>query len=306
MQIQPQNSAALASAITRAASKQTYYTIRFLADRERSADAYRAYAYLRWVDDVVDAPGCCAADKLAFLARQRGLVEAAYRGETPGTRCAEEWILLDLIASDRAPDSGLSSYLRNIMEVMRFDAGRCGRVVSSRELETYTRTLARGVTDALYYFIGHADPEPSDESRYLSVTAAHLIHMLRDTVEDTQLGYYNIPREYLEARGIAPQDIAGAPYREWVCHRIQRARRCFAGGRLCLARTRNWRRRLAGYAYTARFEWMLGVIERDQYCLRADYPERRTLGAGLWMGCATLAGAFSPPPHARHASRSSQ
>ena len=45
----------LATSITKAASKQTYYTIRFLADRERVADAYRAYAYFRWVDDTLDA-----------------------------------------------------------------------------------------------------------------------------------------------------------------------------------------------------------------------------------------------------------
>jgi hypothetical protein len=45
----------LASSITKAGSYQTYYTIRFLVDRERVDDAYRAYAYFRWVDDVLDA-----------------------------------------------------------------------------------------------------------------------------------------------------------------------------------------------------------------------------------------------------------
>ena len=45
----------VASSITKAASKQTYYTIRFLVDRERVDDAYRAYGYFRWVDDVLDA-----------------------------------------------------------------------------------------------------------------------------------------------------------------------------------------------------------------------------------------------------------
>jgi len=46
---------ALAPSLTRAASKQTYYTVRFLVDRERVADAYRAYAYFRWVDDTLDS-----------------------------------------------------------------------------------------------------------------------------------------------------------------------------------------------------------------------------------------------------------
>jgi len=42
---------ALAATITRTASKQTYYTIRFLVDAGLVEDAYRAYAYFRWVDD---------------------------------------------------------------------------------------------------------------------------------------------------------------------------------------------------------------------------------------------------------------
>ena len=46
----------LAAAITKAASTQTYYTFRLLGDRERVEDAYRAYAYFRWVDDTLDAP----------------------------------------------------------------------------------------------------------------------------------------------------------------------------------------------------------------------------------------------------------
>jgi large subunit ribosomal protein L18 len=44
----------LAASITKAASKQSYYTIRFLVDRDRMDDAYRAYAYFRWVDDIID------------------------------------------------------------------------------------------------------------------------------------------------------------------------------------------------------------------------------------------------------------
>jgi hypothetical protein len=44
-----------AASITKVASKQTYYTIRLLVDRERVEDAYRAYGYFRWVDDTLNA-----------------------------------------------------------------------------------------------------------------------------------------------------------------------------------------------------------------------------------------------------------
>jgi len=50
----------LASATTKSASRQTYYTIRFLVDRQRVEDAYRAYAYFRWVDDVLDGDALAA------------------------------------------------------------------------------------------------------------------------------------------------------------------------------------------------------------------------------------------------------
>ena len=44
-----------AAEITYAASKQTYYTSNFLVDRDLTDDAYRTYAYFRWVDDILDA-----------------------------------------------------------------------------------------------------------------------------------------------------------------------------------------------------------------------------------------------------------
>ncbi len=280
----------LAAAITRSASKQTYYTIRLLVDRGRVEDAYRAYAYFRWVDDVLDAESGCRSEKIAFISRQESLLEACYRGGSPlGGLSIEERMLVDLVRNDTEKDSGLQSYLRNMMAVMAFDAGRRGRVISQAELSEYSRTLAIAVTEALYYFIGHDDPSPQHEARYLAVTAAHIVHMLRDAVEDTEAGYFNIPHEVLQAHGIAPQDVDSRAYREWVCGRTRLARQYFDAGRGCTAQVKNLRCRLAGFAYTARFEWMLRAIERDHYCLRAAYPERTSLRAGLWMGWSALA-----------------
>jgi phytoene/squalene synthetase len=63
----------LAPSITKAASQQTYYTIRFLADRDRIPDAFRAYAYFRWLDDTLDGEPVSARDRTAFLERQKSL-----------------------------------------------------------------------------------------------------------------------------------------------------------------------------------------------------------------------------------------
>ena len=287
----------IAPSVTKAASKQTYYTIRFLVDRERVADAYRAYAYFRWVDDTLDADSAPSAakasdaqERFTFLARQKSLLEKCYQGESIQDITVEEKMLVELIQRNPEENSGLQSYLHNMMQVMEFDSKRRGRLISQTELNEYSRWLATAVTEAMHYFIGHSchAPRPHDETRYLAVTAAHIVHMLRDTFDDVQAGYYNIPSEVLEASHTQPQDIQSKVYRAWVQSRVQLARKYFRAGRDYLARVENPRCRLAGFAYTARFEWLLDTIERENYVLRPEYDERKTLGTGLHMGVSTF------------------
>ena len=278
----------LAPSITKAASQQTYYTIRFLADREGVADAYRAYAYFRWVDDTLDAEPNSVQDRTAFLERQKSLLEKCYQREAIQETTLEEKMLTELVQHDHEKNSGLQSYLRNMMDVMEFDAKRRGRLISQAELNDYTRWLASAVTEAMHYFIGHGEYSPHDETRYLAVTGAHITHMLRDTFDDVQVGYYNIPREVLEAGDMQPHDTRNKAYRDWVWGRVQLARECFKAGKDYLARVGNPRCRLAGLAYTARFEWLLDTIEQENYILRPEYSERKSFGAGLRMGRSTL------------------
>jgi len=277
-----------ASSITKAASKQTHTTIRFLVDRERVEDAYRAYGYFRWVDDVLDADSGSGSERRAFLERQKSLLESCYRGESPRDVDIQEMMLVELVQHDHEKNSGLQSYLRNMMLVMDFDARRRGRLISQVELNEYTRSLASAVTEAMHYFIGNGDFAPHDETRYLAVSAAHITHMLRDTFEDVQSGYYNIPREVLEANHVGPQDVQSDAYRAWVKSRVQLAREYFKVGRGYLARVQNRRCRLAGFAYIARFAWLLDTIEREGYSLRPEYDERKRVGTGLRMSWLAL------------------
>jgi len=290
----------LARAITWKASKQTYLTVRFLVDRDRVADAYRAYAYFRWLDDRLDAGEMSAAECAAFVRRQQDYVERLYAGERPAALCAEEEMLAALIGRNPG-DGGLRAYIDNMMVVMAFDAGRRGRLITEAELESYTHWLAVAVTEALHTFIGHHCASPQDESRYLAATGAHIAHMLRDTLEDIENGYINIPREVIDAAGIDPHDVHSPAFRAWVMGRVEQARACFHAGRGYLARVKNLRCRLAGHSYISRFEGVLDAIERDGYRLRATYPERKSAQAILRMG-ADVAGAVllpHPAPSAR-------
>src|SRR5215216_3975962 len=96
----------LAPLITKAASQQTYYTIRFLADRERVADAYRAYAYFRWVDDTLDAGPNSARDRNVFLERQKVLLEKCYQRKSVQDTTMEEKMLIELVQHDHEKNSG--------------------------------------------------------------------------------------------------------------------------------------------------------------------------------------------------------
>jgi hypothetical protein len=286
----------LAASITRAASKQTYYTIRFLVDRDLIPDAYRAYGYFRWVDDRLDQGNMERPERVAFVERQAALINNCYRSEPPRDPTLEERMLVELIQRDVEKNSDLQTYLRNMMAVMAFDAERRGRLVSQAELTEYSRWLATAVTEALHYFIGHNSPSPRSEARYLAVTAAHITHMLRDTFEDVAAGYYNIPREYLASNTIAPQAVEHEAYRAWVKSRVQLARAYFKAGQGYLAQVENPRCRLAGYAYVARFEEVLDAIEREGYRLRPDYPERKSLGGVMRMMGSAFGSAFSHRP----------
>lgn len=283
----------LAAEITKSASTQTYYTIRFFVDRDLVEDAYRAYGYFRWVDDYIDTHSSSRSANHAFINRQRDILDGCYRRETPLELSSEENLLAELVSHDKGDNPGLRSYLYRMMAVMEFDAWRRDHLITQAQLTEYTQNLATAVTDAMYYFIGHDDPAPPVDSRYLAVTAAHITHMLRDTLEDMETGYFNIPEDYLVMTGISVQDVSSPAFREWNCGRVKMARQLFKQGRSSLSQVKNLRCRLVGYAYTARFEWMLRAIEQENYCLRSEYPERKGMRAGLWMVTRTLTSFLS-------------
>lgn len=289
-----QTTAALAARITWRASKQSYLTLRLLTDGDKTADALRAYAYFRWVDDTLDAGALSKKEACTFLARQKQLLAALKRGRAIGGLAAEEQMLADLLRG--APDipQGLQSYLDHLLAVMAFDTERRGRLIAQKELDRYSYHLAGGVTEMLHHFVGSSHPAPSDPRCYLAATGAHIAHMLRDTHEDLAAGYINIPSEVLDEHLLEPDDFAAPAYRHWVRDRVEQARANFIAGRAYLARVPSFRCRLAGYSYIARFEGVLDLIERERFILRRAYPEIKGLAATLGMVGSVLASAIRP------------
>jgi len=275
--------------VTRAASKQTYFTIRFLVEPARRHAAFCAYAYFRWVDDTLDAPDHrpveeARRDRIGFLERQQALLERCLCGDAPADVAGNEAMLVDLLQPGRGPRDALETYLRQMMRVMDFDVRRRGRLVTAGELEQYTAWLATAVTEAMHHFLGDGTYEPYDETRYLAVTGAHILHMLRDTYADLDAGYFNVPREVLQANRIRPTDVDTDAYRSWVRERTRLARTCLDAGRTYFQRVDSWRHRLAGLAYIARFEWLLAQLEQDRFLVRPDYPSPAHVATAFQVG----------------------
>ena len=275
--------ASLARSITRASSKQAYYTALLMVDKGLTNDFYRGYAYFRWADDVVDVSSQSRDDGISFIRRQSELIERLYRNSRPDDLTPEEEMVADLICHDEEENSGLQSFIRNFLAILEFDACRKGRLIAQQELTSYSNRVGMSVTDGLQYFIGKGHPYPAADNRYLAATAAHITHMLRDMVPDTADGYINIPREYLKGHSIRPEDVDSPPFRAWVRGRVEQARQYFREGKRYLDQLDVLRCKVVGYWYCARFEGVLDVVERDGYVLRAVYNERRRLSSWLKM-----------------------
>jgi hypothetical protein len=72
------STADLARSISWQGSKQTYITGRLLIDRDLLDDFYRAYAYFRWVDDVIDISSHSDEERINYIKRQRDLIDGLY------------------------------------------------------------------------------------------------------------------------------------------------------------------------------------------------------------------------------------
>jgi phytoene/squalene synthetase len=251
----------------------------------------RAYAYFRWVDDVIDVSAETAEQRIFFITRQKALVDALYRKEHPSPLRAEEEMVADLIANDRGENSGLQSFIRSFLDVLEFDAHPKGRFISQAELTWYSGCLGQSVTDAIQYFIGNGQAYPNADNHYLAATAAHITHMLRDMSEDLAEGFVNIPQEWLEAHNISmdtndirPEDVTNPPFRAWVQSQVEQAREYFGRGKRYLDELDVLRCKIAGYWYSARFECVLDAIERDGFVLRTQYGVRRKSSTWFKMG----------------------
>jgi phytoene/squalene synthetase len=264
--------ALLAKSITWKGSKLTYLIGCIFVDRDLREDFFRAYAYFRWLDDIVDDSNTTRQDRLQFVMRQDSLIRCLFSGETwPSVDdlCPQEELLVQLTQARHHHSENLRSFVENMFAIIKFDAHRKDHTISSAELDWYSQRLARSVVDGLQYFIGNNHDYPRTENQYSAAMAAHITHLLRDTIPDIANGFINIPHDVVLEGHIQTTDHPAV--RNWVKDRVILARRHFQDGREYIRSLPVKRCQLASYLYCNQFERILNVIEHDGYIVRHSY-----------------------------------
>lgn len=276
----------LGERITRKSSLQTYVTFKLLADRPLVKDSMSGYAYFRWLDDEIDVRRTAKLDRVAFIKRQKHIINAAYANRHTDSLVPEERLITGLISTNRDRKSKLGSFISNFIKIIEFDAARKGSPVTGKELEWYSETLSVAVIDCIEYFINHGFAYPKSPKQYRAAVGAHIVHMLRDYYEDLDEGFINIPKEYLDKHGIDPGETGTTAFQNWVRGQVTLARRYLSQGMEYWAELPVLRGKLAAFWYCSRFENVLDTIENDGYVLRHRYRRKHNPAryvAILWM-----------------------
>jgi presqualene diphosphate synthase len=238
-----------------------YWGMRLLRRDKREA-MFAIYAFCREVDDIADGQATPAV-KLAELARWRAELDALYAGRSsfPTTRALVEPIRR--FALPRAE-------FELMIEGMEMDAREAwARPPALDQLRAYCRRVAGAVGLLSMRVFGAPDPE-ADRGAIALGEAFQLTNILRDIDEDAANGRIYLPRELLDAHGVAGDEIGA------ILRHPGLARSCEALADLTLARFAEADRALA-HIKRARLRPVLimqGVYRRTLERLRERGFER--------------------------------
>jgi 15-cis-phytoene synthase len=203
-----------------------YWATRRLPAEVRPA-VHALYAFVREVDDVVDAPGPTptAADRRTAV----GLWEERLRRGRAG-RPAGHPVVAALVDAGRHHDLPLEE-LDLYFDSMRIDCAPV-RVQTWDELERYMRGSAGSVGNILGALMGA--PEGRRRAFERLALGFQLTNFVRDVREDWELDRVYMPAEDLDRFGVSTRDIAGREptpgFRRLLALEVDRARALFREG----------------------------------------------------------------------------
>ena len=180
------------------ASTSFFWAMRLLPKPKREA-MFAVYAYCRAVDDIADGDAAPEV-KLAGLNAWREEIDRLFQGRPthPITRALRRPVATYGLAKE--------DFLA-LLDGMEMDATNRMVAPSFSELELYCDRVAGAVGLLSVRIFGVSGPAVGTLALTLG-RALQLTNLLRDLLEDAELGRLYLPRELLEAHGIETRDPA--------------------------------------------------------------------------------------------------
>jgi presqualene diphosphate synthase len=192
------NAADIIRARVQAAGTSFYWAMRILPPTRRDA-MFAIYAFCREVDDIADSDAPATAKRVELIG-WREEIDAIYAGRP------SQLIGRALAAAVTEYQLRREDFLAMI-DGMEMDAAADIRAPSLAELDLYCARVASAVGHLSVRIFGDASPAADRVAASLG-RALQLTNILRDIAEDAARGRLYLPRELLEAHGIADSDPA--------------------------------------------------------------------------------------------------
>ncbi len=271
------------SRITRTEAKNFAYGIRLLPGPKRDAMS-ALYAYARRIDDIADSDRS-VADKLAALAEVDDQVTALATGELPD---ATDAVLVGVHHASASFDVPVNAFAE-IVEGCRRDAVGV-RYATAAETEEYCRLVAGAVGRLSLGVFGSTDPIAAPPLADDLGVALQLTNILRDVVEDREMGRVYLPAADIDRFGCEP-DLGGPidAVAKLVEHYVGVAEGFYAHG-LQLLPLLDRRSRACVSAMATIYHELLRRIAADPAAV-LDQRVSLTTKEKLWVAARSLAGA---------------
>ncbi len=271
--------------ITRHEAKNFSYGIRLLHPPERAALS-AVYALARRVDDIGDGDAA-PAEKLAALDQVRGALHAIESSSTAPGGDGEDPVLVAVADAWRRYQLPLDAF-DELIDGCETDV-RGIAIGTEEDLISYCRKVAGSIGRLSLAVFGSRDPQRAPQLADALGVALQLTNILRDVVEDRQMGRVYLPADDAARLGL-PADLQApsAAIAELVAFECDRARRWFDEG-LQLLPLLDHRSRACVGAMAGIYRRLLRRIEADPGAVtrvRLSLP----VWEKAWVAAAALAG----------------
>jgi hypothetical protein len=160
-----------------------------------------AYAYMRWLDDIVDNISNNESTINNFLVHQRKLINNLYNGKNITTQIEQEKLLIDFINYDISIGCQLKEDFLIMLETLFFDLNRRHKICTKFEIEEYSYRMAKSFSSFILHFLNGENVKEKEEIITLASYGCQA-YMLRDLAEDIKNGLINIDKETIDKYGI--------------------------------------------------------------------------------------------------------